>query len=111
MSTILESRKSGASLLLTQLGLTVALIVRMRCHSLTHLDAVFGFIVLDAQLAATTMILSIKEVLATRWKIYITSSVQFLGFVVLGIGMGMLKKFISPAPGCESLFCGMDWTN
>jgi hypothetical protein len=98
MSTILESRKSGASLLLTQLGLTVALIVRMRSHSLTHLDA---------QLAATTMILSTKEVLATHWMIYITSSVQFLGFIVLGIGMGMLTMFTSPAPGCESF--SVEW--
>jgi hypothetical protein len=100
-------KELGAGILLSQAGTTLSLAVHMADRTLNHLDAIFGFIILNALIAGTTILLSTEEVLAARWMVYVASLLQLTGFVVLGVGLGMLQKVISTATGYEKF--GVIW--
>ncbi|KAF8535852.1 hypothetical protein BDD12DRAFT_808230 [Trichophaea hybrida] len=99
-------KEIGASLMLSQLALTTSLALRMKLGTLNHLDAIFGLISLDAQLAAVSMLLSTKQVLAARWMVILVCFCHLVGFATLGIGMGRFKYVVMVADGCENFTIG-----
>jgi hypothetical protein len=96
-------KELGIGLLQTQAGFTFPLAVHINDRTLSPLDAIFGFIILDTLIACTTILLSTKEVLAARWLVYVASFLQMASFIVLGVGLVMLQKMVSPTTGCEKL--------
>jgi hypothetical protein len=66
-------KEIGAGILLSQAGITLSLAVHMADRMLNHLDAILGFIILNALIAGTTILLSTKEVLAARWMVYVAT--------------------------------------
>lgn len=99
-------KEIGASLMLSQLALATSLALRMKLGTLNHLDAIFGLISLDAQLAAVSMLLSTKQVLAARWMVILVCCCHFVGFATLGVGMGRFKYVVMVANGCEDFTIG-----
>ncbi|KAF8253240.1 hypothetical protein K440DRAFT_657736 [Wilcoxina mikolae CBS 423.85] len=99
-------KEIGASLMISQLAFSMSLALRMTLGTLNHLDAMIGLISLDAQLAAVSMLLSTKQVLAARWMVVMICICQLVGFVTLGIGMGRFRHVVEKVDGCDKFIIG-----
>ncbi|KAF8243763.1 hypothetical protein K440DRAFT_636841 [Wilcoxina mikolae CBS 423.85] len=100
-------KEIGICLMLSQLAFAITLCCRMAMGTLNHVDAIIGLVTLDVQLAAVSMLVSAKRVLAARWMVWCIAVIQLVGYVVLGFGMGHLNKISGTAGGCENF--GIVW--
>ena len=78
-------KELGAGLLLTELSLNIALMVRLGHKSLAPIDAAVGTMILDAQNVAISVALAAKETLAARWQVCITVVVQLFGLASIPV--------------------------
>ena len=97
------AKEIAVALLTTQASLATILLVKTTSRSLDAVSALLGLTMLDALLAAGTMILSVKDVLAARWLVYLSAVIQLGGFLALGIGVHSFSQLPGNTSECKGL--------
>jgi hypothetical protein len=99
----------GAGLLVTHIGLAVALLRPALHQKLSPIDSIFGTTVLDAQNSALSIQLVAKQTLVSRWQTTMVTVGQLASLAVIGVPIDNFTKngLATEECKCVTVFCGV----
>ena len=100
-------KELGGGLLLTNISLTIALLVRLGKGTLTLPDAAIGAMIIDGQGLGLSIQLTAKEVLTSRWQVGISIMAQLCSLVAMPIIVHWFTNNAHPPNdqcGCLTIF-------
>ncbi|CAG9954733.1 unnamed protein product [Clonostachys rosea f. rosea IK726] len=104
-SKVLGVKEIGGCVALTHFSLAVALITQMIEGKFTSPDAIVSAMLLDAQGSAMSITLAVKDILASRWQVWLTIMSQTFGWVVLVVCVVMFGAGGFVSNDENSCFC------